>query len=330
MLKKIVLKLIPNIITDVLIAFRNKKILTEIKSLNVKEMGVSDGVPWVRIKENNLIFYGFTNTRQNLLLFYILKRKIPHIKKDCFNVLIDIVERYNLPRSIPGESLLQNHYGYKVLRDPINDFNLSLEEKRKIANIFSLKDGFTCLDVGAYTGYGTIKIASRIGSSGRVFAFETDKNALKILRLNVKMNNIDNVTIVPKAASNFNGQSTFFSHEGTINSLFFNVLKKNSSIKSARQSQVDVIKIDDFLSDLNIKSVNYVNITVNGAEPEVIEGMSNTLRLSPCVSLTTPGWYVRDGEKIWKTIVPCLKKLGFKTFKGKLGRVLAWKNGIRY
>lgn len=88
---------------------------------------------------------------------------------------------------------------------------------------------------------------------------------------------------------------------------------------------VQTYTVDNILNDISINNVSLISLTINGAELEAIEGMSKTLEIySPRLSVA--GWYLRNGQPIWKIIVPLLKDKGYRTVLGNRGRVLAWKD----
>lgn len=304
---------------------REKHLAKELNKLNIVEQGIdTDGAPYIKLG-SGMVFHGFLPSRANRLLHECLKNQIPFIQPECFKVAYEIVDRYVVPRCVPGESYF-HETKFKPLRDPLNDLKLSSDERRAIAERFKIKLGLTIIDAGAFTGFGTMKLAERVGEEGRVFAFESFPESLVLLRKNIERNNIKNVTIVPKAVSNFTGMGTFYTGGLTANSLTKKTLSREVESSKFNSFDVEVTKIDDELKKHGINSVDYINITVNGAEPEVLEGASELLRNSRKLRLTTPGWYYRDSIKLHKIIVPQLVELGLTVKAGKLGRVLAWKD----
>lgn len=53
---------------------------------------------------------------------------------------------------------------------------------------YFIKPGFVCVDAGANSGFHTLGMAQRVGSEGRVFAFEPSKRTLQRLKANVALN----------------------------------------------------------------------------------------------------------------------------------------------
>ena len=317
----------PEFLYKFYLKLREKHLAEELQKLKIKKQGIDDdGTPYIQL-DSGIIFHGFLPSRANKLLHESIENEIPFIQSECFKVAYEIVDRYVVPRCIPGESYFYGAgAGFKPLRDPLNDLKLSSHERKEMAERFKVKSGSTIIDAGAFTGFGTIKLAERSGDEGRVFAFESFPDSLSLLRKNIEKNGIKNVTIVPKAVSNFTGTGTFYTGGLTANSLTEKTLSREVENSKLNSFDVEVTKIDDELKKHGINSVDYINITVNGAEPEVIEGASELLRQSSQLRLTTPGWYYRESVKLHKIIVPQLMELGLKAQAGRLGRVLAWKD----
>jgi len=296
----------------------------EINKLDIEKMGTeTDGAPWVKLS-NGFQFFGFPPVKSQKNMYAWMRKKIPQVEENCFSVIMDIVSRYKVPRSIPGESFY-NPSPYMPLRDPLNDFKLPQKKKEELAHLFQPQPGETFVDVGAYLGYGTMRIAELVGSQGRVIAFESEPKILSIFRRNIEKNKIHNITIIPKAAAAFIGKGSFFRNEGTANSLNSEILT-GRGFNELEKIEVETNTIDHALQNHSIEKVDKVNITINGGEVDALSGMQKTLANSEGVTLALAGWYkMPDGRKICDIVDPMLKKLGFTVIKGRLGRVLAWK-----
>jgi FkbM family methyltransferase len=303
--------------------WRHRGAVPEIQKLSIKAMGVDDHeFPWVEL-ENGLKFYGFFPTKEQRILFKSIKDKISNVEEDYFAVVMEIISRYIVPRSLPGETVY-NPSKYIPLRDPLNDFTLDTSQRKELADRFHPQEGAVFVDVGAFLGYGTMRIAEQVGKKGRVIAFEADPEILHILKKNIECNGFDNIEIVPKAVGKEIGEYCFFRKEGTVNSLNAYVLK-NLGYKDLSEIKVAVVPVDDALAELDVKQVDHVNITVNGGEHDAIIGMRKTLhKFKPTITLA--GWYyVNKDQKVCDIVGPYLKSVGYKVLVGKLGRVLAWE-----
>ena len=64
----------------------------------------------------------------------------------------------------------------------------------------TLERGDIFIDVGAHGGLYTLLASKKVGNQGRVISVEPNPENLRFLRLNIKLNRLDNVITVPLAA----------------------------------------------------------------------------------------------------------------------------------
>jgi FkbM family methyltransferase len=141
--------------------------------------------------------------------------------------------------------------------------------------IESLKPGDIFFDVGANGGIFTVIAAKKVGSTGHVYAFEPGLRELKILRENICLNNLTNVTIVESVVSNKSGTSVFaLSKDGAMNSIFET---SHPSQKIESWTTVPAVTIDDFIRAKKIEKVSFLKVDVEGAEKMVFEGAETFL-----------------------------------------------------
>lgn len=68
-------------------------------------------------------------------------------------------------------------------------------EAQKIMDLAQVGEGMTVADIGAGEGYYTVRLAERVGKSGRVLAQDIDRDALDRLARRVERERLDNVSI---------------------------------------------------------------------------------------------------------------------------------------
>ena len=73
------------------------------------------------------------------------------------------------------------------------------EEPEKALDALGALDGLTVADVGAGSGYFTVRLSSRVGSKGRVYANDLQPEMLKMLGARLARERIANVTLVQGA-----------------------------------------------------------------------------------------------------------------------------------
>jgi FkbM family methyltransferase len=179
------------------------------------------------------------------------------------------VASFTLPDGSKFEYPLKTAIGYEFFAG-----GFELPELKYIKKL--LKPGDTFLDVGANAGLFTIMAAKLVGPTGHVYAFEPGLRELELLRRNLAINNIKNVTIVQCAVSNECGKAEFaISKDGAMNSL---AQTDHHLQKIDTWQTVEVITLDKFMEQCDIGQVNFIKIDVEGAEKLVLDGASNFLK----------------------------------------------------
>lgn len=180
---------------------------------------------------------------------------------------------------------------------------------KHISNL--IKEGQILLDVGAWIGPYTLLFAKLVQDTGRVYAFEPDPKALKILRRNVGKNCLTNVNIQEFAISNFRGEAKLQAY-GVYGDSMSNLVGRELR-KTSREIVVKTTTIDEFCEENGI-CPDGIKIDVEGAEALVIEGCRNVIKkYSPWVLLEFHGHFISEEERRinWYRIVDSVKKVTF-------------------
>ena len=135
----------------------------------------------------------------------------------------------------------------------------------------TITSGMTVIDVGADTGYYTLLFAKRVGTQGRIVAFEPIPSAREVLEYNIRLNAYINVTVCS------------FALFSTTRSVVLQAPRelsridpmKNSSDPSGIEIQTRVF--DECVSELDIQKIDLVKVDVEGAELDVLFGMRDSL-----------------------------------------------------
>jgi FkbM family methyltransferase len=156
-----------------------------------------------------------------------------------------------------------------------------------------LSEGGIFVDIGANTGYFTILAALRVGSSGRVFAFEPHPGVAGRLREQMDQNAVeDRVTVASVALANRDEDNVPFyvsrvpENDG-ISSLTPDAeTMKWGGLRPDSTIPVAVRALDTWLSSpeaalLKSSEIDLIKIDVEGAEAEVLKGMSGLLTNRP-------------------------------------------------
>lgn len=132
-------------------------------------------------------------------------------------------------------------------------------------------EGDVFVDIGAHVGKYTIQ-ASR--KAARVIAIEAYPENYRTLLRNIKINDVDNVEAVNKAAWHRRETLTFY--VGDVSG--HGSLKEGLSDRRYKDTiQVQAEATDTILRSLNVPRVDWLKIDVEGAEHEVLRGLKETL-----------------------------------------------------
>jgi len=123
-----------------------------------------------------------------------------------------------------------------------------------------IRRGDVVYDIGAHVGFYTLLSSQLVGDNGHVVAFEPFPSNIRFLRNHLKLNNIDNVTVVEKAVSDRHGQARFETSEST--SMGHLVSESNS----APTINVDIVALDQYIKEAQLPLPNVLKVDIEGAE----------------------------------------------------------------
>jgi len=103
-------------------------------------------------------------------------------------------------------------------------------------------------DCGTYIGFFTLMLANSVGKFGRVFAFEPDPASRETLIRNVRLNNFNNIIVLPYAVSDRMGTVPFIA-EGKSTSRIPGTGRRDDE---GPLTTVESITLDDFCARYNV------------------------------------------------------------------------------
>jgi FkbM family methyltransferase len=135
----------------------------------------------------------------------------------------------------------------------------------------NVNSGETWLDVGAHYGYTAIALAERVGSTGRVFAFEPVVSTAAQLSITKSLNQLDRLGIVPLGLGSSRGMHL-------INVPMVRGMAQHDGLSGA-MCQVCIVPLDDIWGSLSegTSVIHGIKIDVQGAEYDVVLGMQRYL-----------------------------------------------------
>jgi FkbM family methyltransferase len=164
-----------------------------------------------------------------------------------------------------------------------------LPVQRTIAS--QLQPGNVFYDVGANVGFFSLLAARRVGTGGRVYAFEPVPSNAESVRRNALLNDLHNVQVVEVAAGREAASAEFLMTRWDGGGSLSADAVRPSHVLS--RIQVRVAPLDELIDSQNMPLPDVVKIDVEGTEMDVLAGMSRTIRRC----MPTLLYEVDDGDK---------------------------------
>jgi FkbM family methyltransferase len=220
---------------------------------------------------------------------------------------------------IGNSMLLRIHvpkYDYKFYCRINNreDLVFMTNHEEDIIEHFTPKEGDIVVDIGAHMGRYTIISSKRVGANGKVVAIEADPSNFEMLKSNIKLNQLTNVTPLNYAVYSKetkiklylpDEESGYTMHHSIMSNYVFTKYKDKTGDKFV---EVSANTLDYLLQLKGITDVNWVKIDVEGAEFEVLKGAHNVLSNSKDISLLIEV----HGKDTYEPIIESLRSYNFK------------------
>lgn len=175
-----------------------------------------------------------------------------------------------------------------------------------------VKKGEVVIDAGANIGYYTVVLSKLVGETGKVYAFEPSKECFHLLKKNVEVNKCDNVILVNKALSNYNGETSFYIHCDDYGS------SSTKCIGGCKEVTVKCIRLDDYIP--YGEQISLMKMDIEEAEVVALEGAEDTLKRCDKIVIEAP----KDREDYWK-IASLLRKADYNISRINEGNLIARK-----
>lgn len=141
-----------------------------------------------------------------------------------------------------------------------------------------LANNHIVIDVGAHVGVFTLKASKEVGEKGLVVPIEPNPSTFNLLKANLDLNQTQNIVPIQLALSNVTGNAKLFQSEHPREDSLVNVKSKNVL--------VNLDRMDNVISKMSLKRVDFIKIDVEGAELQVLEGAEKTIaKYKPCLAI---------------------------------------------
>jgi FkbM family methyltransferase len=183
-------------------------------------------------------------------------------------------------------------------QDP-KDFAFGVEFHDRIRNL----SGRVAVDIGANIGSYTIPLAKRFQG---VTSFEPSHKYCRVLRLNIALNNLENVSVYEMALSDLAGMMPLYDRHGGSTSLDPSLY----GLRYDKVSRVRTARLDDFLS--RFARLDFMKVDAEGLEGRILNGGSLLISsLKPIIAMEVHRARVRLERSCGCDVCNQLSSLGY-------------------
>ena len=220
--------------------------------------------------------------------------KVKGFTKTVFSILAILLKRLLSPvKIIPNESVVQVNES-KMLLYPIKGAiyeDLFLYKKREpfctdyLMHSGVLKEGDVVLDIGANIGYYVLIESQLVGKNGKVYAAEPVRSNFELLKKNVQLNNLKNVSAFQFAFGEKDAKSEIYVTDKS------NLCAMNKDAVGGKilfTQEVPMQTVDTFFKDK--APPDFIRMDVEGYEYQVIKGMAKTLKSNVKILIELHPW----------------------------------------
>jgi FkbM family methyltransferase len=234
------------------------------------------------------------NLLSKLISYSWLKMAISGRWNDLINSIN--FEPYIVTRDVAGDQFsfyIGNPTGKSWYGSTIKTEHIEMQFVKKEL----IQSGAVAIECGAHHGSDSILLSRWVGDTGKVIVVEPMPDNVAILRQNIELNDLKNVTLIEKAAGSSCGYIRMKRRSNAAVSL----------TGSRRTVQVECITLDKISETLGVIP-SLLKIDVEGFEYKVFEGCKAILSTNPAIflevhTLTLPRYGNTFGD-LWKFIDP--------------------------
>lgn len=170
-----------------------------------------------------------------------------------------------------------------------------------------VKNGMKVFDLGANIGWVTLVFSKLVGGTGHVYSFEPDPHTFKILKENIELNKLKNVSVFQLGISNKKGVSKFSLIENQDGA---NRLESKTKVENC--INVKTTTLDEFCREYNTK-IDFLKMDIEGSEPKAFEGMKDVILNNPQIKIISEfhAPIMRDVGASPEKYLDDLERLGF-------------------
>ncbi len=208
-----------------------------------------------------------------------------YLRSATKNIISFLLSRQNKVETINFDGVK-----YKMYSNPYFSNHKLANDIKGYNRSYRLRKDDIIVDAGAYNGFFTIYAALKVGPNGQVIALEPDPYSAHILSKNIYINHLSNVVVIKKGLFSRTSRVKF-----DIQGVSSRLQIYNRNIPTLNYIEVDTL--DNILTDLKIKKVNFIKMDIEGAEIEALKGCSGTIKNNPNIHLAIASYHMVHGER---------------------------------
>lgn len=174
-----------------------------------------------------------------------------------------------------------------------------------------IHNGDTILDIGAHIGWYSVNFGKRFPDS-EIYSFEPIEYTFNVLKRNIQKNNLSNVYPLNFGLSEQEEEKKFhYFRSGSAISSSENLIghENTERVKCALK------KLDSIVSDLKMKSVDFIKCDVEGSEFSVLRGAQNTIeKFTPIILIELCEEWCEKFHYSSDEIINFLRHKGYEIF----------------
>tara|TARA_B100000900_G_scaffold70796_1_gene56114 strand:- start:999 stop:1736 length:738 start_codon:yes stop_codon:yes gene_type:complete len=192
------------------------------------------------------------------------------------------------------------------------------------------------IDVGAHAGQVSKMISRAFSKKVKIIAIEPGLYARFILRLSIFFNRLNNIDVLPFAVSDEQGFSFLNIPEKRKNSLGFGLSHMSNNHEDftdrnfkTHYDYVSVTTIDKIVNDLELQSVDFIKIDIEGFEYKALLGANETLKkYKPIIYIELQRHSLARNDDSLDDLYKFLRDLGYKSFFVRDEKLVEYQENI--
>ncbi|MDB6124159.1 MAG: methyltransferase FkbM family [Pedosphaera sp.] len=171
-----------------------------------------------------------------------------------------------------------------------------------------VQPGWIMFDVGVNIGWHSLMASKKIGSNGKIFAFDISPDEMKKLKRNIELNQLACIEPILLAMSDRPGKVSISETRDSG--------RTSLAVGGQRGKEIEATSLDHFVTQRNISRLDIIKVNIEGAEVKFLSGGRQTLKqFQPIIVMEfNPGALKVFGHDV-QAPADLLKDHGYQLFK---------------